>query len=429
MSRSRPNDLSAGFFAVVLAAAVAGCDGPAKPGPAVAESRPAAQAVPVHVQRVEVGSAPRVVRAMGSFEAEDVVTIGAKVAGRIVQVGPEVGDRVEHGAILAKVEDVDYVLSRDQRARALEESLAKLGLKELPTGDVELEQLPAVERARFEALNAKSKYDRGLPLHARTPPLISDQDLADLKVAWDVAESGRKGAMLTARTDLAQARTRKTEIDAADQRIRDTVHAAPDRSAVWLVGERMVSPGTYVVVGAPLYRLVDADPLRLRVRVPERKMTGVLPGKPVSVMVNDSATPIEAKVTRLRPEVDTRTRTHEVEIEVPNPALALSVGAFAVGEIHVGEDVNVLLVDEKAIVVFAGIRKVFVPDKGKAGERLVVTGRRLGGRVEIAEGLAAGELYIVDPPPTLVPGAPITIQSGPAENGSRERQGADAEAR
>jgi RND family efflux transporter MFP subunit len=356
---------------------------------------------------------------MGSFFADDIVNVGAEVAGRIVQVGPEVGDWVGSGATLAKVDDTDYILARDQRARALEETLAKLGLKALPEGDVDFDQLPAVERARLEAANAKSKYDRGLPLHARNPPLISDQDLADLKVAWDVAESGQKAAVLQARTDLAQARTRRSDLALAEQRLKDTIVVAPDGSPKWLVGERHVAVGNYVAVGDPLYRLVDADPLRLKVRVPERRMMGVAPGKPVAVFVSDTPKAIAAKVTRIRPEVDPRTRTHEVEIGVPNPDARHSVGAFAVAEIDVGEDSNVPLIRQDAIVTFAGIRKVLVPDKGKAGERLVVTGRRVEGRIEIVEGLALGDPYIESPPPGLAPGMPIQPESAEANGGSK----------
>jgi RND family efflux transporter MFP subunit len=410
-------------LAAIVVAAAAGCGGGAKPGgPGEgAGSRPAQEGPPtvVKIARVEAGRAPRIVRATGSFEADEVVTIGAKVAGRIVAVGPEIGDQVERGAMLARVEDVDYVLARDQRVRALEETLAKLGVKTVPEGDIDFEQLPMVERARLEALNAKSKYDRGLPLHARNPPIISDQDLADLKVAWDTAVSGHKAAVLSARTDLAAARTRKTEIDAAEQRIKDTLLVAPDRSSVWLVGERFVATGSYVAVGAPLYRLVDADPLRLRIRVPERKMAGIVPGKEALVRTSDDGPVTVAKVTRLKPEVDPRTRTHEVEIGVPNEKLALSVGAFAVAEIKVGDDTNVPMVVEPAIVTFAGIRKVFVPDKDKVGERLVVTGRRVDGRVEILEGLAIGAAYIADPPPALVPGARIRTEDAAGDGGSK----------
>jgi RND family efflux transporter MFP subunit len=405
---------------LLLLAAAAGCGGGQKsgaPGAGAAASRPAEEARPVTVRvaRVEAGRAPRIVRATGTFEADDLVVIGAKVAGRIAEVGPELGDRVERGAMLAKVEDVDYVFARDRRARALEESLTKLGLKVLPEGDIDFEKLPMVERARLEAVNVKSKYDRGLPLHARTPPLISDQDLADLKTAWDTAESGHRAAVLQARTDLAQARTRKIELDAAEWRVKDTVHIAPERSSVWLVGERMVAAGNYVSVGAPLYRLVDADPLRLRVRVPERKMAGIVPGKEALVRISDEDPGIPSKITRLKPEVDPRTRTHEVEIAVPNAELGLSVGAFAAAEIKVGEDSNVPMIPEKSIVTFAGIRKVFVPDGAKAGEKIVVTGRRIDGRVEVTAGLAPGDVFILDPPQSLVPGAPIAIEAGAAD--------------
>src|SRR4029078_8397724 len=98
----------------------------------------------------------------------------------------------------------------------------------------------------------------------------------------------------------------------------------------------LVTSGNYVSVGDPLYRLVDADPLRLRIRVPERKMAGIVPGKDALVRLSDEGPGIPSRVTRLKPEVDPRTRTHEVEIAVPNPDLALSVGFFAGAEAQGG---------------------------------------------------------------------------------------------
>jgi RND family efflux transporter MFP subunit len=417
VSSTKRSDKALGRAALCIALLAAfGCDGsPKDAAGGAAASRPSGP-VTVRLARVEAGRAPRIVRASGSFEAQDIVTIGAKVAGRVVAVGPEVGDRVKRGDVLARVEDTDYVLARDRAVRALEESLVKISQKALPDGDVDFEQLPLVERARLEALNAKSKYERGLPLHARTPPLISEQDLADLKVAWDTAESQHRAALLAAKTDLAQARTRKTELDAAEQRIRDTVHVAPDGSDVWLVGERHVATGSYVAIGAPLYRVCDANPLRLRIRVPERKMEGVVPGKEAMIETGGGGPPITARVTRLLPEVDARTRTHEVEIDVPNPDFRLSVGSFASAEVRVGEDTNVPMVSEKAVVVFAGIRKVFVPDKaGKAAERVVALGRRVDGKVEISDGLRIGDLYVEQPPAGLIPGALLRPESAPSK--------------
>jgi multidrug efflux pump subunit AcrA (membrane-fusion protein) len=77
------------------------------------------------------------------------------------------------------------------------------------------------------------------------------------------------------------------------------------------------------------------------------------------------------------------------------------------------------MVPETAIITFAGIRKVFVPVKEKAVERLVATGRRIDGRVEITDGLAVGDSYISNPPTNLVPGAPIRVEEGGAGGAAR----------
>src|SRR6185295_8232034 len=117
----------------------------------------------------------------------------------------------------------------------------------------------------------------------------------------------------------------------------------------------------YVSVGNPLYRLVDVDPLKVRIRVPERRMAGVVPGLDVQVTIADQAAPLAGRVSRIRPEIDPRTRSYEVEVEIPNPDLRHAVGAFGVAVISVGEDDDVTLVAKDSVVVFAGVKKVFVP--------------------------------------------------------------------
>ncbi len=402
---------------VITAIALAGCGGPPPAEPAPPPREPAA----VTIAKVETVPARRVVRSTGSFRADDEMVVSAEVAGRLVSVGPEEGDVIAPGAVLATVDDAEYALARAEHAAALAESLAKIGLSELPANDPDFAALPSVERTRIEESNAKAKLDRARALHERTPPLISDQDFADLVAAHEVASSMHRAALLAARAELAEARTRKAQLDTADKALRDTVHVAPRiagdaPSPRWIVAERRVSAGSRVSVGSPLYRLVDADPLRLRVRVPERKMTGVIVGRPASVTTATSKTPLAGTVSRIRAEIDPKTRTFDVEIAVANPGLAPVVGAFGIAEIDVGEDLGVPVVPEKAVVSFAGVKKVFVPgkdkDAGKAAERLVVTGRKLPGGIEIVEGLRAGDAIVTDPPPGLVAGAPIRASTG-----------------
>jgi RND family efflux transporter MFP subunit len=374
-----------------------------------AEPTPEAAPVEVRVAAVVGARTPRTVRGMGSFSAHDAVLVASKVAGRIVAVGPEVGDRAPKGGLLARVDPTDYALLREQKSRMLSESLARLGLDRVPEGDADFETLPAIERARLEAANARVRYERALKVRERTPGAYSDQDISDLKAPWDIAESVLRAARLIAQAELAQARARKADLEVVEQLVRDTETLVPEGAEVRLVAERRVAVGDYVAVGAPLYRLIDPDPLRLRVRVPERRMAGVEPGRLVSVTTASRPGAIEGRVLRVRPEVDLRTRTYDVEVEVPNPDFDLHVGAFAVAEIRVGEDVDVPAVPASAVRTFAGVSRVLVPDGEKAGERRVRLGRRLGESIEILEGLAVGDLYLVDPPPGLSTGAAIRV--------------------
>lgn len=393
-----------------LLCALAACGRAPEAAPPAAANRPP---VEVRLGRVEKGSLPRVVRATGTLDADDVVVVSAEVAGKIVSLACDVGDRVKTGDPLARVDDADYVLERDQRRRSLAEALARLGLEALPEGDVDFAKLPSVERARLEAENAKAKLDRTATLHDRPQPLISDQEYADVRTAWEVAVAAHRLALLTAQADLASARTRRAELDAAEKRVRDTEHRVPGQAGAegaantFLVAERLVAAGDRVSVGAPLFRLVDLDPLRLRVQIPERRMTGVEPGRTATLRIAATAGPVEGRVTRIRPEVDERTRTVDVEISVGNPDLSIKAGAFATAEIEVGVDSEIPSVPETAVRSFAGVRKVFTVADGKAAEKVVVVGRRFGGRVEIASGLALGDEIVLEPPPELVAGTPV----------------------
>jgi RND family efflux transporter MFP subunit len=368
----------------------------------------------VRIGPVETARAPIRVQASGSFQAQDEVTVAAEVEGRVVQVAAEVSDRVDSGAVLARLDETDPVLARDQRARALAEALTKLGLEVLPEEvpgrePLDFEGLPSVERARLESENAKASHERAVRLEERTPGSVSVQDLEDLRSKREVAEAALRAARLAARTDLAQARTRAAELAVAEQAVRDCVVRAPATTDPWVIAERRVAVGDYVSVGDPLYRLLDTDPMRLVVRIPERRMAGVAAGRPVAVETAARSEPAAGTVLRVRPEVDLRTRTYEVEIEVRNVDADLAVGAFAVVHIDVGEDPSVATVPRSAVVTFAGVTKVFVPDQGRATERRVTLGRELGDRVEVVGGVRPGDVIVLDPPPDLVSGTPLTV--------------------
>jgi multidrug efflux pump subunit AcrA (membrane-fusion protein) len=418
---------------VLLAAFIAaglGCSRqPASPRSGAAAPDPVA----VTIGAVESGPVQRYVRATGTLFGEEQAIVAAKVAGRIDSVWRDVGDPVAPGDPLARVDPRDYELAAEERRRAFEQALAQIGLstkefEALPEGSAPIDTLPAVEHARLQAENAKARFDRGRILHERTPPAMSDQDYADLRTAFEVAQADHRLARLTASAQLASARALLAQVATAEQRLADTLLRVPTgerpllagadasapRSLDYVVTSRSVSVGDFVQIGAPLFELVDPDPLKLRVDVPERQAPRVHVGQRASVRVDTAPRAFEGHVSRVNFAVDTRTRTFEVEILLPNLDRLLRAGSFARAEIEAELQQDVPLVPRSAVTTFAGVNKVFGAKDGKAVERVVVLGQEVGDRVEIVKGVEPGAPIVLDPPRGLTGGTPIVAASAPA---------------
>jgi len=364
----------------------------------------------VQLTSVQTMSFVRTVRSTGTLFGDEQTTIAAKVSGRVQTVHVDLGDDAHPGDPLITIEATDYVLARDERRMAFEQSLARLGLSALPDGELDLTALPTVQRAALEAENARHRYERGKQLAEREPPLISEQDFADLQTAWEVARSNLRVEELEAQAGVAESRTLEAQLKIAEQRVTDTVHRAPKEagadSRVFAVSRRMVAVGDFVQVGDPIMHLIDLNPVKLRASVTERMIGAVKPGQLVSVRTESLNEAVRGVVTRVSPAVDERTRTSIVEITIDNPDRLLKPGSFATAEIEIGTD-SALAVPRDCISTFAGLSKVFVVRDGIAESVRVETGSIVGDWIELRSGLTGEERVIRAPAADLVAGTPV----------------------
>src|SRR5439155_777362 len=192
------------FACMSIVVAVAAC-GVACRERAAANSEKPQEPVQVTVVNATVGPVQREVQIVGTLYGDEEATVSAKVPGRITHVFKDVGDRAAAGEPLAQIDKTDYELAVAQKQMAVQAALAKLGLSEFPPQNLDLDKIPTVERARLQRANAEAKFNRGNQLHEHTPPLISDQDYADLKPAFDVAKSNYQVELLMARPPPASA--------------------------------------------------------------------------------------------------------------------------------------------------------------------------------------------------------------------------------
>jgi multidrug efflux pump subunit AcrA (membrane-fusion protein) len=411
---------------VVLLAFLAGCG---RGGAADGKGKDAGKA-PASPMRVRTAVAVKAtikptIRVTGTLHADESVTVSAKVAGRIISISHDLGDRVNPTTQLAAIDPIDYVLAVKEKELAVQATLAKVGLTAFPQADFDAAEVPTVKRAALQRANAKAKHDRLKKLFDQEPPLISEQEYSDALTAFEVAQSAYDVELLEARACLAEAATRRAELGVAQQRLEDTKIIAPvdesprTASAVaqggsarqYKVAERLVAVGEYVREGAPLFRLLDDDPVKLRAMVPERFARQVQKDLRASMSAQGHDQPFEGVVSRVSPQVDEASRTFPIEVLIRNPDGRLKPGAFAVAWIELREELAVALVPAEAVVSFAGVHRIFVAGDGKAAEVRVELGERQEDMIMVTKGLSGGEAVILSPPGQMVDGSPITVES------------------
>jgi multidrug efflux pump subunit AcrA (membrane-fusion protein) len=234
----------AGRFATcvaIIAVALSGCRKSESNTP---QQGKAPQPVTVTVQPAVLQDVLRTVPVIGDLRGDEQTTISAKVPGRIAQIFKDVGDRVSLNEPLAQVDKTDYELARNQAAMAVSETLSKLDLTELPDKDFDPTKVPTVHRAALQVENAKAKLERGRQVSGEKAGAISEQELADLQTAFEVAKSSYDVELLAARSTLALARAKQSELLIATQRLEDSTVRAPAAPLATSVATAAVAPST-----------------------------------------------------------------------------------------------------------------------------------------------------------------------------------------
>jgi RND family efflux transporter MFP subunit len=359
----------------------------------------------VRVVAVTQHALPRTVQTTGTLVADDEVTLGTKVPGRLHEITVDLGSRVGKGQAIGRIDPNDYQLRLDQAVAALQQARARLGLTPDGTDDrVDPTETAIVRQARAQLDEARLTRDRTVRLWNQD--LVARAQLDSTEFGLQIAEGRYQDAIEEVRNRQAVLVQRRSEVALARQQLADTAIASPIDGAV---SQKRASAGEYLAAGAPVVTVVRTHPLRLRLTVPEREAAGVKVGQVVRVTVDGDPNAYQGKVARLSPQIVEQNRTLLIEAEIPNERSALRPGSFAKAEVVTQADQTVVTVPASAIVVFAGVEKVIGVKDGKTMEIRVQTGRRQGGHVEIVSGLSAGD-PVVEKPGNLAGGQPVKVE-------------------
>jgi membrane fusion protein (multidrug efflux system) len=320
---------------------------------------PGAPAAPVEIAKVATEAMPQTITAVGSLRSDESVTIRPEVAGRIALIGFREGQPVRKGDVLVRLD-------------------ASVNEAE-------------VQQARANLKLARSKYERAVDLAKSN--FISGQ-------ARDEAENNLRVA--EAALALVEAKLAKTQIRAPFSGV---------------IGLRAVSVGDYVKEAQDLVNLESIELLKVDFRLPEVHLRQVQSGQTLQVSLD--ALPgktFEGRVLAVNPLVDAAGRAVVVRAQVRNSDASLRPGMFARVRLLTEDKGEAMVVPEQALVPQGTEQFVFKVVDGKAVRSKVETGQRRGGKVEVRNGVAAGDLVVTAGQLRLRDGVAVAIVNRPAGN-------------
>ena len=358
----------------------------------------------IQVEPVREETVRRTVEVVGTLAAEDEVTVSSQAEGIVRRVLADLGDTVRTDQPLVELDREKLQYNLDQQKASLSRALTKYGAAEigrLPPP----EETPDVRKAAAELAQAKQLYERAGELHKRQ--LIPLQSLDDAQSALTSKQASYDAALQNSKNLRADIDVADATMKLADRQLRDTFIRSPFDGSVQ---KRMVSVGELVKAQMPVMTVVRVDPLKVRAEIPERMAPWIQIGQPVSLRVD--AFPdrtFDGTVSRISPAVNTQTRTFSFEATAPNSGRILKPGTFARVRLETSLVEKVLTIPYKAMQYRYGVNRAFVVKGDKLSAQELKLGDRHDDRMEIAEGLKAGDLVALTDVDNLSDGQKVSV--------------------
>lgn len=305
-------------------------------------------------------------RSVGQVETFSRTRVAAEVDGRLVEVVADVGDAVESGDLLARIDPEPFEFARelaDSEVGRLQAQIRRL--------ELDLERL---------------------------------ERMSDREYATQQEQDATRAELEATREQLRGARADR-------QRAKRNLRLTEIRSPVaGRVDARQISEGDFLPAGEMAYRVQPLERFRASFAYPERVAQRLETGMPVELSAQAlEGRSLEARIDRLRPAVDPESRSVRAVVEFENEAGWLP-GTLLEGEAVVAERENAVRVPEISVVRRPAGHVVYVIADGEAQERQVEIGVQRRDWTEIRSGVEAGERIATDGASFLSDGAAIRVQ-------------------
>ena len=305
------------------------------------------RSMPYRLAPVVRGNLEAVISATGTVEPEEVVDVGAQVAGKIVAFGKDkhgkpidYGSHVEAGTVLARIDDSLYAADVSQSKAQLGQAKANYQRSQADLGQL-----------RAKLVQAEADWQRAQQLGPSEALSQADYDAA--RSAYDVARAN----LNVGQAAIVQAKEAVSQAEASLAKAKQNLDYCTIRSPVkGVIIDRRVNIGQTVVssLSAPSLFLIARDLTKMQVwaSVNEADIGSIHPGQPVTFTVD--ALPgktfqgVVGKI-RLNATMTQNVVTYTVEVNTDNSSGVLIPYLTANLKFIVSERKNVLLVPNAAL--------------------------------------------------------------------------------
>lgn len=308
-------------------------------------------------------------RASGQIQARYVSNVGFLVSGRLISRNVDVGADIKAGALLARIDDVDY-----------QNKLAA---------------------ARSQVSAAQADVDQTMPQEARFRKLIADGYATQANYDQSLRALEKAKASLVA----AQANVRL-----AEDKLRYTTLLAPTDGTVTQTGADI---GQVVPAGQMIAQISRFDEREAVFSVAARMASRGATGMKVKVWLQDNPSDVvEGTIREISPSADPVTGTYTVKVALPDAPASMRLGAVVVGHAEAQGGTPLVSVPPMAVLQTGASPQVWVgcAEDGTVHKRPVSVLRYEADQVYISGGLAKGDLVVVAGVNTLDEGQKVVPQ-------------------
>jgi HlyD family secretion protein len=335
----------------------------------------------VTVATVEEGTLTPALFGVGTVEARRAYLIGPTTAGRVLKVLVDVGETVKAGQLLAEMDPVDL----DQRLAALDAATARAGSS---IAAAEAQRQDALARSQLAVMNTRRYVDLGEKRFVSASAVEArQQEQASAQAVIGSAQANLAGAQ--------QDRARlKAERDGLAQQRHSVRLLAPSDG---VITARDAEPGSTVVAGQSVVKLIEPASLWIRVRFDQGRSGGLAVGLPADIALRSNPGRIvRGKVVRLELLSDSVTEERVAQIAFERIPADVSLGELAEVTLTLPATERGVLLSNASIRQQGGKTGVWVQDDGALRFVEVKAGHSsLDGRVLVSGGLKAGERVVV----------------------------------